>query len=58
MRSSEIAKETEMKLTDVARASLAELAGDYIMEAQGETFQQEFWGCSKYPACSGLRKIE
>lgn len=176
-------KETEMKLTDVARASLAELAGDYInwllkknqvpwrkssaeaqavygvrldradyaedvvhdacvhilaqkrkfaqwlesnddvvmanvlliliarvinmlnhqMEAQGETFRQEggfreklstirhaaaakeehapecpdcgapmrkrkaktgqnagqaFWGCSKYPACSGLRKIE
>ncbi len=24
----------------------------------GQNAGQEFWGCSKYPACSGLRQIE
>ncbi|MGI6495216.1 MAG: four helix bundle protein [Kiritimatiellia bacterium] len=44
-------RETEMKLTDVARSSLAELAGDYLnwllqqeqvpLESQGEAFKAE-----------------
>ena len=41
-------KENELKLLDVAKASLQELAGDY----------EAFWSCQAYPNCNGARKWE
>ena len=62
-------RETEMKLTGVARASLAELSGDYLncllqrgkpmvprKAKTGKRADSEFWGCSAYPECKGARE--
>ena len=68
-----------MKLTDVARASLCELRGDYetwlmlhgavpwrrdAPEAKavfslrsGKNAGREFWGCTGYPDCKGVRQV-
>ena len=87
--------ETEIRLTDVAKASLSELQGDLEeafvakggikekmfqarVEARGapaapdtpacpqcekpmrkrRSAKGEFWGCSGYPECKGVRRIE
>jgi len=77
-------KETEMKLTNVAHASLSELKGDYEKwllrhgalpwsldsdESQriystrldppnyGKNAGQDFWGCTGYPECKGVREM-
>lgn len=64
-------RETEMKLTDVARATLSELANDYLnwllrqegkpmikrVAKKGINSGKEFWSCSDYPQCNGTRKI-
>ena len=60
-----------MKLTDVARATLSELANDYLnwllrqegkpmikrVAKKGINSGKEFWSCSDYPQCNGTRKI-
>ena len=67
-------KETEIKLTDVSKASLCELRGDFetwllrhgqapwrrnSAEAKtGKNAGKEFWGCTGYPECKGVREIE
>ena len=70
--------ETEMRLTDVARSSLAELSGDYLnwllqqgkvpwpknspmarrKARSGKNAGRDFWGCTGYPNCRGVRAVE
>jgi len=49
-------RETEKKLTDVARSSLAELARRKARS--GKNAGRDFWGCTGYPECKGVKKME
>ena len=60
-------RETEMKLTDVARASLSAdapqcpVCGKPMlkrMAKKGLNSGKPFWSCSDYPNCTGTRKFE
>lgn len=57
--------ETELRLLDVARASVSELEGDYLnwlmrqrTIKKGTHQGEQFWGCTDYPKCDGTRRMQ